>query len=249
MKGTFRIEGGVPLAGEVTPIPNKNALMGALPAAALAGDGITFAALPDTLDVHTYLEILTRLGARVSGAGDGAVHVDPAGIRAQAIDPDMGRRLRGAFALTGPLLARLGTVEMPLPGGCELGYRAVTAHLDGFRKLGVDGRATRRLRAAHRPAPPRSPLRHLADRGERVRDPGPGPVRGGVRLLGDHPRPGVRAARGGSARPAAAHGGRRGGRRHQPAHHPRPRQVRWPAPSSRPAPTTWTLPAASPRPR
>ena len=137
MNGTFRIVGGVPLAGEVTPIPNKNALMGALPAAALAGGGLTFAALPDTLDVHTYLEILTRLGATVTRAGDGAVHVDPAGIRAQAIDPAMGRRLRGAFALTGPLLARLGSVEMPLPGGCELGYRAVTAHLDGFRKLGV----------------------------------------------------------------------------------------------------------------
>ena len=137
MNGTFRIVGGVPLAGEVTPIPNKNALMGALPAAALAGGGLTFAALPDTLDVHTYLEILTRLGATVARAVDGAVHVDPGGIRAQAIDPAMGRRLRGAFALTGPLLARLGCVEMPLPGGCELGYRAVTAHLDGFRKLGV----------------------------------------------------------------------------------------------------------------
>ena len=137
MTGTFRIDGGVPLAGEVTPIPNKNALMGALPAAALAGGGITFKTLPDTLDVHTYLEILARLGADVMPAGDGAIHVDPTGIRAQAIDPAMGRRLRGAFALTGPLLARLGTVEMPLPGGCELGYRAVTAHLDGFRKLGV----------------------------------------------------------------------------------------------------------------
>ncbi len=137
MKGTFRIKGGYPLAGEVTPIPNKNALMGALPAAALAGGGITFMALPDTLDVHTYLEILARLGGGVTPAGDRAIHVDPSGIRAQAIDPAMGRRLRGAFALTGPLLARLGCVEMPLPGGCELGYRAVTAHLDGFRKLGV----------------------------------------------------------------------------------------------------------------
>ena len=137
MTGTFRINGGVPLAGEVTPIPNKNALMGALPAAALAGGGLTLKALPDTLDVHTYLEILTRLGADVTPAGDGAIHVDSSEIRAQAIDPAMGRRLRGAFALTGPLLARLGAVEMPLPGGCELGYRAVTAHLDGFRKLGV----------------------------------------------------------------------------------------------------------------
>jgi UDP-N-acetylglucosamine 1-carboxyvinyltransferase len=111
--------------------------MGALPAAALSGDGILFPALPDTLDVHTYLEILTRLGAKVTRSGQGAVHVDPAGIRAHTIDPAMGRRLRGAFSLTGPLLARFGSVEMPLPGGCDLGYRAITTHLDGFRKLDV----------------------------------------------------------------------------------------------------------------
>jgi UDP-N-acetylglucosamine 1-carboxyvinyltransferase len=137
VNGTFRIKGGVPLHGEVTPIANKNALMGALPAAALSGDGILFPALPDTLDVHTYLEILTRLGAKVTRSGQGAVHVDPAGIRAHTIDPAMGRRLRGAFSLTGPLLARFGSVEMPLPGGCDLGYRAITTHLDGFRKLDV----------------------------------------------------------------------------------------------------------------
>ena len=121
MNGTFRIEGGVALAGEVTPIPNKNALMGALPAAALAGDGISFHALPDTLDVHTYLEILTRLGATVTRAGDGAVHVDPAGIRAQAIDPAGSTWGAGCAALIRrtaapdrcPLLARLGSVEMP----------------------------------------------------------------------------------------------------------------------------------------
>jgi UDP-N-acetylglucosamine 1-carboxyvinyltransferase len=137
VNGTFRIKGGVPLHGEVTPIANKNALMGALPAAALPGDGILFPALPDTLDVHTYLEILTRLGAKVTRSGQGTVHVDPAGIRAHTIDPAMGRRLRGAFSLTGPLLSRLGSVEMPLPGGCDLGFRAVTTHLDGFRKLDV----------------------------------------------------------------------------------------------------------------
>ena len=137
MNGTFRIKGGIPLHGEVTPIANKNALMGALPAAALAGEGILFRDLPDTLDVHTYLEILTRLGAKVTPCGQGNVRVDPAEIRAQTIDPAMGRRLRGAFSLTGPLLARFGSVEMPLPGGCDLGFRGVTTHLDGFRKLDV----------------------------------------------------------------------------------------------------------------
>ena len=157
VNGTFRILGGSPLHGEVTPIANKNALMGALPAAALESGGIRFRSLPDTLDVHSYLEILSRLGARVTRAPNGMVDVDPAGIRARAIDPAIGRRLRGAFALSGPLLARFGSVEMPLPGGCSLGYRSVTTHLDGFNKLGV---AVERRNGSVLLTAPRSPAPH-----------------------------------------------------------------------------------------
>lgn len=137
MKGTFYIKGGIPLQGEVTPIANKNGLMGALPAAALAGDGILFPSLPNTIDVRTYLDILLGLGAKVTTDKNGSVYIDPSGIQTQKIDPSMGRRLRGAFSLAGPLLTRFGSIEMPLPGGCDLGFRSVTTHLDGFRKLGV----------------------------------------------------------------------------------------------------------------
>lgn len=157
MNGTFRIFGGSPLHGEVTPIANKNALMGALPAAALESGGIRFRSLPDTLDVHSYLEILTRLGAKLTREPGGVVQVDPSGIRAGAIDPALGRRLRGAFALTGPLLARLGTVDMPLPGGCSLGYRSVSTHLDGFHKLGV---TIEQREGSVRFTAPRSPAPH-----------------------------------------------------------------------------------------
>ena len=37
----------------------------------------------------------------------------------------------------GPLLARFGVAEIPLPGGCDLGMRSISAHLDSFKKAGV----------------------------------------------------------------------------------------------------------------
>lgn len=37
----------------------------------------------------------------------------------------------------GPLLARLGKAQIPLPGGCLLGFRSITTHLDAFKAAGV----------------------------------------------------------------------------------------------------------------
>ena len=37
----------------------------------------------------------------------------------------------------GPLLARFGVAELPMPGGCRLGQRALETHIAAFRALGV----------------------------------------------------------------------------------------------------------------
>ena len=137
MNGTFRIKGGTPLSGEVTALPNKNALMGALPAAALANQGIQFRSLPKTLDVEIYLEILEKLEAIISVESNGDTYIDSQNLRSEFIEPSIGRQLRGTFSLAGPLLSRFGKVEIPLPGGCQLGYRSVATHLDAFQKLDI----------------------------------------------------------------------------------------------------------------
>ena len=55
MNGTFKIQGGKPLKGEVTPILNKNSLMGALPLAIMNCGGISYRDLPQTSDVECAL--------------------------------------------------------------------------------------------------------------------------------------------------------------------------------------------------
>jgi UDP-N-acetylglucosamine 1-carboxyvinyltransferase len=48
------------------------------------------------------------------------------------------RRLRASFLLLGPLMARHGSSQLPLPGGCPIGVRPVDLHLKGLRALGAE---------------------------------------------------------------------------------------------------------------
>lgn len=137
MKGTFKIKGGIPLKGEVTPIQNKNSLMGALPLAILSKDGISFNNLPQTTDVECFLEIYRRWGAKIESIGKNSTCISTELISSHVVDFEMGKRLRGAFSFVGPLLARFGKAEVPIPGGCKLGARSLSVHIKAFKDLGV----------------------------------------------------------------------------------------------------------------
>ena len=46
--------------------------------------------------------------------------------------------MRASILVLGALLGKYGTAKIALPGGCAIGTRPVTYHLDGLRKLGAD---------------------------------------------------------------------------------------------------------------
>src|SRR3989344_5557957 len=46
--------------------------------------------------------------------------------------------MRASVLLTGRLLARLGSVTFPHPGGCVLGSRPIDVFVNGFKKLGAE---------------------------------------------------------------------------------------------------------------
>src|SRR5699024_8525844 len=47
------------------------------------------------------------------------------------------RKMRASFLVMGPLLARVGTARIALPGGCAIGQRPIDQHLKGFEAMGV----------------------------------------------------------------------------------------------------------------
>jgi len=133
----FRVSGGVPLSGEIAPQGNKNEALPVLAAACLTDEAVTLENLPAIADVAVMLDILRALGVGVSHeAGQCVVRAatDPRGNLPAALCT----RLRGAVTLAGPLLARLGRVFLPKPGGDRIGRRRLDTHLLALQALGAE---------------------------------------------------------------------------------------------------------------
>ena len=105
------------LRGTIAVKGAKNAALKALAASVLFDDSIVLQNLPDIEDVKRMQELLA-----------GGLPV---------LKKDIAERLRASIVLTGPVLARYGTVTFPFPGGCVLGERPIDLFLEGFKKLGA----------------------------------------------------------------------------------------------------------------
>lgn len=137
----YRIQGGVPLTGDVEISGSKNAALPLLAAALLCEGESVFHNVPRLSDIDTMLAILRFLGAEVDVDGT-TVTVNTVRVKNRPIPHDLVSKLRGSIVLLGPLLARFGRVEMAYPGGCVLGKRPVHAHLMAFAQMGVKDLST-----------------------------------------------------------------------------------------------------------
>ncbi len=134
----FVIEGGVPLRGTLTPSGNKNAALPALAACLLTDEPIVLHNLPDIQDVHTMLDLLADIGVQVERLDTHSWRLQAREIRLPPFAREKFRRIRGSILLAGPLLARLGWVEIPPPGGDVIGRRRVDTHFLAFQGLGAE---------------------------------------------------------------------------------------------------------------
>jgi len=137
MSASFRVSGGRPLQGTITPAGNKNAALPILAATLLAEGPCRIDNVPRIRDVETLLELLRHLGAQVTWIGEHRVEVDAAGVQPGALDPTLCARIRASILLAGPLLARFGHVVLPPPGGDVIGRRRVDTHFLSFEQLGA----------------------------------------------------------------------------------------------------------------
>lgn len=137
MSDTVRVTGGKPLIGEVTPVPNKNSILASLPACILTNEDVYYHNVPKSTDVVKMLEMLRLLGATVDYTDFNSIRINCSGINTYKVDKNLGSLIRASIMFTGPLLARFGRCEVPVPGGCILGKRSISAHIDSFSKVGI----------------------------------------------------------------------------------------------------------------
>src|SRR5205085_523238 len=92
---------------------------------------------PRIVDVEYILEALSDLGVEAGWTGEHELRIQARRLDWLFIPLEAAQRLRASFVLLGPLLARMGKVIIPNPGGDRIGRRPVTVHVDGLRALGA----------------------------------------------------------------------------------------------------------------
>ena len=142
----LQIQGGQKLAGTLRVSGAKNAALPILAATLLTSEAVTLSKAPHLQDVTTMIELLACLGADVVVDERMNVQVTAAQLSNLKAPYELVKTMRASFLVLGPLLARHGSAEVSLPGGCAIGSRPVDQHLKGLQAMGaaievVDGYA------------------------------------------------------------------------------------------------------------
>ncbi|WP_291118228.1 UDP-N-acetylglucosamine 1-carboxyvinyltransferase [Flavobacterium sp. UBA6135] len=145
--GTFKIEGGHKLKGEITPQGAKNEALQILCAVLLTPEKVTITNIPDIIDVNKLITLLGNLGVKMQKNGPGSItfqadEVNVGYLETEAFKKE-GGSLRGSIMIVGPLLARFGKGYIPKPGGDKIGRRRLDTHFEGFINLGAKFRYNR----------------------------------------------------------------------------------------------------------
>jgi UDP-N-acetylglucosamine 1-carboxyvinyltransferase len=134
----LQIRGGVPLDGEVRISGAKNATLPILAGALLADGPVTIGNVPHLQDVTTMIELLGRMGASVTVDERMRIEVDPRTLRETFAPYELVKTMRAAILVLGPLVARHGSADVSLPGGCAIGARPVNIHVAGLQAMGAE---------------------------------------------------------------------------------------------------------------
>jgi len=145
--GTFIIEGGHQLKGEIQPQGAKNEALQILCAVLLTPEKVTINNIPDIIDINKLITLLGNLGVKVERISDSTYTFQADNINLDYMQSaefkKEGSGLRGSIMMVGPLLARFGKGYIPKPGGDKIGRRRLDTHFEGFIKLGAKFRYNR----------------------------------------------------------------------------------------------------------
>lgn len=132
IRHTDALRGAVRISGA------KNAALPILAACLLTSEPCYIENVPPLTDVINMLEMMRGFGAKI----DYDMEKECIAIHAEELHTlesyyEQAGKMRASFLVAGPLISRYGQVNLPLPGGCQIGSRPVDLHLKGFHCMGV----------------------------------------------------------------------------------------------------------------
>ncbi|MGN0402862.1 MAG: UDP-N-acetylglucosamine 1-carboxyvinyltransferase [Acetatifactor sp.] len=133
----YVIKGGNPLVGDVEIGGAKNAALPILAASIMTNESVFIENLPDVRDINVLLGAMSNIGVAVKREDRHKVMVNAGSINSLIVEEETLKKIRASYYLLGALLGKYKHAEVVLPGGCDIGSRAIDQHIKGFRSLGA----------------------------------------------------------------------------------------------------------------
>lgn len=128
------VKGGQSVSGTVAVSGSKNAAL-PLIAAALLFKKSTLRNVPDISDVRTLLAIVRSVGAKVEFENN-VLRIEAGEMSKDGMDVALVSKIRASILLVPAFLRAFGSVEIPYPGGCNIGKRPIDVFVNGFLEIG-----------------------------------------------------------------------------------------------------------------
>jgi len=133
----YAIKGGNPLVGDVEIGGAKNAALPIIAAAAMTEETVFIDNMPDVRDTNVLLDAMENIGVMVKRTDRHKVVLNAGNINSLSVEDESIKKIRASYYLLGALLGKYKRAEVVLPGGCDIGCRAIDQHIKGFRALGA----------------------------------------------------------------------------------------------------------------
>ncbi len=131
------VTGGTRLTGEIVINGMKNSAVALIPAVLLSKGEIRLRNLPHISDTKLLVSILKKMGVDCDFTND-ELYVKNAQVEGHVFNFDEVSKMRASYYLIGAMIGRYKKVELPLPGGCNLGSRPIDLHIKAFEMLGAN---------------------------------------------------------------------------------------------------------------
>jgi len=136
--GDFQVNGGKKLKGTITTNFSKNGSVGLLCASLLNKGTTTLHGIARIEEVFRVIEIIESIGVETKWTGPNTLVINPPKkISIEKINVASSILTRSVVMLMGPLVHHFKNFKLPHAQGCNLGKRAISAHIYGFEDLGV----------------------------------------------------------------------------------------------------------------
>ena len=126
------------LKGVVNISGSKNSALPIMAATILTNGINTIKNIPNLSDIKVMKQLLEDLGIKISEPSLNVINAEVGCLNNFTVSYELSRKIRASILILGAMLAKIGKISLPLPGGCAIGNRPIDLHLKGLAAMGAE---------------------------------------------------------------------------------------------------------------